>query len=163
MSKASSNRPIGISLLQHAKGLCKTAENIEKTANSAANLEKVLLKYVEALNTAEKSYRFYNQEETVDLINKIKGRLITIRTTLKEAESIKPEKSGVPLDHTMIAKRILLAKTFMEMLGLNGTPTQAEIKRAYKKCVVDVHPDRNMSVNADAAFMKLKDAYDRFK
>ena len=46
------------------------------------------------------------------------------------------------------------------VLGVPQTATEAEIKKAFRKKSLKVHPDKNPSKDAAALFIKLKAAYD---
>ncbi|CAI2374503.1 unnamed protein product [Moneuplotes crassus] len=49
-----------------------------------------------------------------------------------------------------------------EVLGLEKECTEKDIKKNYRKLVMEYHPDRNFGVNefSDSAFKKIKRAYD---
>lgn len=55
----------------------------------------------------------------------------------------------------MAAKR-----DFYEILGVNKSATSAEIKRAYRKLVHQLHPDRNKSSDAPEKFKEVQEAYE---
>ena len=46
------------------------------------------------------------------------------------------------------------------VLGVAPTATEAEIKKAFRKKSLKVHPDKNPSKDAATLFIKLKAAYD---
>ncbi len=49
---------------------------------------------------------------------------------------------------------------FYELLGLARAATEAEIKKAYRKLAMDLHPDRNPSPDAEAKFKEITEAYE---
>lgn len=51
-------------------------------------------------------------------------------------------------------------KTAYDVLGIEPTATQVEIKKAYKAMVKKYHPDHNTSKNATTQFRMIKKAYD---
>ena len=57
-----------------------------------------------------------------------------------------------------IAKDILKCKDYYEMLGVAKTATDAELKSAYMKKCLKVHPDKNPAPDADEAFKKINAA-----
>lgn len=54
-------------------------------------------------------------------------------------------------------------KTAYDVLGIEPTATQDEIKKAYKAMVKKYHPDHNTSKNASSQFRTIKKAYDILK
>jgi DnaJ family protein B protein 12 len=57
-------------------------------------------------------------------------------------------------------KKILKTKDFYELLGVNKTATEDEIKKAYRKLALKYHPDKNKAFGSDEAFKKIAQAYD---
>lgn len=55
--------------------------------------------------------------------------------------------------------RVLCATDHYEVLGLVRPVTEAEVKRAYKRLSLQLHPDRNHARRADAAFQRLGEAH----
>ena len=50
-------------------------------------------------------------------------------------------------------------KDYYDILGLSKTASTGEIKKAYRKKSIKVHPDKNKDPKADEAFKKLSQAY----
>lgn len=50
-------------------------------------------------------------------------------------------------------------KDYYDILGLSKTASTDEIKKAYRKKSIKVHPDKNKDPKADEAFKKLSQAY----
>jgi DnaJ family protein B protein 12 len=61
--------------------------------------------------------------------------------------------------HTEVVRRILRESCFYSILGVNKSATEADLKRAYKRIVLEVHPDKNTDPKATEAFKKLSAAY----
>jgi DnaJ family protein B protein 12 len=56
-------------------------------------------------------------------------------------------------------KDILNCKDYYDILGVSKSATTDEIKKAYRKKSLKVHPDKNKSESAQEAFKKLSQAY----
>lgn len=50
-------------------------------------------------------------------------------------------------------------RDYYEVLGLEKTATEADIKSAYRKAALKYHPDRNKAVDAEAKFKEINEAY----
>ena len=68
-----------------------------------------------------------------------------------------------PKPHTpeeaKIAKDVLQSKDYYAMLGVTKKVTDKELKKAYKKKCLKVHPDKNSAPDADEAFKRINAAY----
>lgn len=58
-----------------------------------------------------------------------------------------------------VCKEILSKKDYYDVLGLQKTATTDEIKKAYRKKSLKVHPDKNKAASAEPAFKRLSQAY----
>lgn len=50
-------------------------------------------------------------------------------------------------------------KDYYEILGVPRNATKEEIKRAYRRLVLQYHPDRNKSPEAEEKFKEISEAY----
>ena len=51
------------------------------------------------------------------------------------------------------------SKDYYDVLGISKTATEDEIKKAYRKKSLKVHPDKNGTEKAQEAFKKVSKAY----
>lgn len=49
---------------------------------------------------------------------------------------------------------------YYQILDIPPGSSQSEIKKAYRRKVMELHPDRNSAIDAPALFMKVKEAYE---
>ena len=54
---------------------------------------------------------------------------------------------------------ILKQKDYYDILGVSKSATHDEIKKAYRKKSLKIHPDKNKAERAQEAFKKLSQAY----
>ena len=58
-----------------------------------------------------------------------------------------------------MCKDVLKKKDYYEILGLEKSATEDQIKQSYRKLALKFHPDRNLAPSATQAFQKLGQAY----
>ena len=56
-------------------------------------------------------------------------------------------------------KIILEKKDYYDILGIEKTADEAQIKRAYRKLAIKFHPDKNKAKSAEEAFKKINQAF----
>lgn len=62
--------------------------------------------------------------------------------------------------HTRLVDRALKAKNYFALLGIGKRASVATIKKKYRQLALNVHPDRNPSPDAPAAFELLTEAHE---
>jgi curved DNA-binding protein CbpA len=56
-------------------------------------------------------------------------------------------------------KEVLGKKDYYEILGVTRRASDDEIKKAYKKASLKVHPDKNRAPKAEEAFKKINQVF----
>ena len=76
------------------------------------------------------------------------------------------EKSDEPQDapeytdeQKKMVNTINSKKDFYDILGVEKSATEDQIKKAYRKLALKVHPDKNKAPDAEGAFKKVGKAY----
>jgi DnaJ family protein B protein 12 len=59
-----------------------------------------------------------------------------------------------------IVHAIQRAKDYYEMFGVSKTASETELKKAYRKLALQLHPDKNTAPGAEDAFKKVNKAWD---
>jgi len=62
-------------------------------------------------------------------------------------------------DQIDAVKRIRKCKNYYEILGVNKTASETELKKAYRKLALAFHPDKNKAPGAGEAFKAIGNAY----
>ena len=59
-----------------------------------------------------------------------------------------------------LVSRITRTKDYYELFGVQKSATEPEIKKAYRKLALQLHPDKNTAPGAEDAFKKVNKAWD---
>ncbi|KAG2431426.1 hypothetical protein HXX76_009441 [Chlamydomonas incerta] len=68
------------------------------------------------------------------------------------------EDPGTPEQKALVAE-VLKAKDFYEVLGISKDATDDDIKKAYRKLALKLHPDKNKALHSDEAFKAVSKAF----
>ncbi|KAM9959393.1 hypothetical protein ACTFIR_000468 [Dictyostelium discoideum] len=82
----------------------------------------------------------------------------TTKTTTSETinESIKPKYTS---EQVAAVKRIKACKSFYEVLEIKRDANETDIKKAYRKIALQMHPDKNQAPGAEDAFKIVTQAF----
>lgn len=78
------------------------------------------------------------------------------RSPPKVEETTAPEYKEEQLQ---AVQRIKRCKDYYEILGINKDATESQIKKAYRKYALEVHPDKNKAPGSGEAFKALGKLY----
>ena len=74
------------------------------------------------------------------------------------SSSPRAQKPTYTAEQEQLAASIVRAKDHYSVLGLQRDATDAQIKSAYRKMAVKIHPDKNTAPSAEEAFKKVNAA-----
>ena len=63
------------------------------------------------------------------------------------------------VDQEEECKKIIEKKDYYDILGIEKTADENQIKKAYRKLAIKFHPDKNKAKNAEEAFKKVNQAF----
>lgn len=131
----------------------------------------------EALKTGNitRAEKFLNKAENLYPSQRAKDLLQRLKTSghknsssdagpRKRAGATQPDKSASPepkeysKDQLELCRKIKRCKDYYEVLGISKEATDSEIKKAYKKLALQLHPDKNHAPGAVEAFKTLGNA-----
>ncbi|XP_067008688.1 dnaJ homolog subfamily B member 12 [Anabrus simplex] len=69
-----------------------------------------------------------------------------------------PTEKDYNKDHLEAVKRVKKCKDYYEILGVSKDATDSDIKKAYKKLALQLHPDKNKCPGANEAFKAIGNA-----
>ncbi|XP_017786256.1 PREDICTED: dnaJ homolog subfamily B member 12 [Nicrophorus vespilloides] len=125
-------------------------------------------KYIKEKNR-EKAEKFLQKAERLFPTQKAKDLLLQIKFMAPTSEpekkvpkaSAKPEKPSLPeytADQKEAVLKIKKCKDYYEILGISKDAADSDIKKAYKKLALQLHPDKNKYPGSVEAFKAIGNA-----
>ncbi|CAK9831845.1 DnaJ homolog subfamily B member 12 [Anthophora retusa] len=126
-------------------------------------------KYEEAEKFVRKAQKLYPTKQAEDLLAKV--TVLSKQNQKSESEPTVRKRQTTPKEATYTqtssdytkeqlqhVKRIKKCKDYYEILGINKDATDSDIKKAYKKLALQLHPDKNKAPGAAEAFKAIGNA-----
>ncbi|KAL3877290.1 hypothetical protein ACJMK2_035021 [Sinanodonta woodiana] len=74
-------------------------------------------------------------------------------------ENVPPKEKEYTEEQTEAVKRIKKCKDYYEILGVTKEATDSDLKKAYRKLALQMHPDKNKAPGATEAFKAIGNAF----
>ncbi|EZG55160.1 DnaJ [Gregarina niphandrodes] len=126
-----------------------------------------------ALRFAEKSLRLHNTPEAQSIIVKLKAGVPPVkqqgsagsstpvaagrmRRTMSAADAQAKTYTHAQQD---VCNKVIAAKDLYQVLGVSRDANEDQIKKAYRKLAMQLHPDKNGAPKAEEAFKKISKSF----
>ncbi|KAK3281904.1 hypothetical protein CYMTET_10331 [Cymbomonas tetramitiformis] len=154
-------------------------EGNREDANRCLGIAKRALEegdLAKAIKFAEKSKRFHASSEADNIIKLAssggiprsanQGSVPPPSRPASRATSEQPQSPGAGAGTTgtpeqrKAVQEILRSSDYYAMLGVANSANEDEVKKAYRKLALKLHPDKNQAAGAEEAFKKVSKAFD---
>ncbi|KAF7282781.1 dnaJ homolog subfamily B member 12 [Rhynchophorus ferrugineus] len=143
---------------------------MESNKDEALRCIEVAEKYIQekckekAVKFLHKAERLFPTQRAKDLLLQVSIMPDSVQTEQprRRKEAPKPNQSPKRVEYTQeqlaLVKKIRSCKDYYEILCVSKDATDSEIKKAYKKIALQLHPDKNKAPGADEAFKAVGNA-----
>lgn len=161
-------------LITQAAGKCRdyAAQDSDVQPNlhwlTEAVAELILGNYSMAMEVINEGMELCNNshEETTALLE-LKNIVARLRLKCEDPEQlIGPTLKSSALPHSFsvhmldVVQKVLRCRNHYEVLRISHHATYSEVKRAYKRLALRLHPDKNRAPGAEIAFRRINEAAD---
>ncbi|KAH8390964.1 hypothetical protein KR215_002883 [Drosophila sulfurigaster] len=108
-----------------------------------------------------------NQQDHVMALLELKNILVRLRLKGESPDqTFGPTLKSNALPHSFsiemldVVQKVLRCRSHYEVLRISHHATYSEVKRAYKRLALRLHPDKNRAPGADEAFQRINEAAD---
>ncbi|KAH3872233.1 hypothetical protein DPMN_035448 [Dreissena polymorpha] len=137
---------------------CLEAGDLEKAVKFLNKAER-LYPTQKAKDLLERAEKGGSNQQTGEKMNGPKQRRGSVGRE-KTSESAEEKKEKEYTDEQLaVVKRVKKCKDYYEILGVEKDATEADLKKAYRKLALQMHPDKNKAPGATDAFKAVGNAF----
>ncbi|XP_033151681.1 dnaJ homolog subfamily B member 14 [Drosophila mauritiana] len=122
--------------------------------------------YEHALRQINEDLDGLQKHEEIMALLELKNILLRLRLKGEAQRTIGPTRKSDALPHKFtlemldVVQKVLRCRNHYEVLRISHHATYSEVKRAYHKLALRLHPDKNKSPGAEQAFRRISEAAD---
>ncbi|XP_043655115.1 dnaJ homolog subfamily B member 12 [Drosophila teissieri] len=122
--------------------------------------------YEQALRRINEGLDGLQDHEEIMALLELKNILVRLRLKGEAQRTIGPTRQSDALPHGFtlamldVVQKVLQCRNHYEVLRISHYATYSEVKRAYHKLALRLHPDKNKSPGAEQAFRRISEAAD---
>ncbi|XP_039502735.1 dnaJ homolog subfamily B member 14 isoform X1 [Drosophila santomea] len=122
--------------------------------------------YEQALRRINEGLDGLQDHEEIMALLELKNILVRLRLKGEAQRTIGPTRQSDALPHGFtlamldVVQKVLQCRNHYEVLRVSHYATYSEVKRAYHKLALRLHPDKNKSPGAEQAFRRISEAAD---
>ena len=141
------------------------AEKSIKIAESALRegdydkAKRFLIKSIKIQSTAKAQYLLTECEKLINAKNGSSSQTAPPRKQSNATNREETKRSSKSSEDAKLCDDIMRKTDYYEIIGIPKTATEEEIKKAYKKLALKLHPDKNHAPQSTEAFKKVTQAF----